>query len=51
MVKRISCKQFVLLLLIGYVIAYLLVAGVENYRVKNEYEQAKIESYNKEWLK
>ena len=50
MIKTINRKQFVLLLLIGYVIAYLLVAGAENYKIKNEYEQAKIESY-KESLK
>ena len=51
MVKSINRKQFILLLLIGYVIAYLIVDGVENYTVKNEYEKTKIESYNKEWLK
>ena len=50
MVKAINRKQFILLLLIGYVIAYLLVGGVENYKVKNEYEKQKIESY-KEWKK
>lgn len=51
MFKSINRKQFVLLLLIGYVIAYLLVDARENYIVKNEYEKTKIESYYKESLK
>lgn len=51
MVKTINRKQFVLIVLIAYVVAYLIVGGVENYTVKNEYEQTKIESYNKEGQK
>ena len=49
--KSISCKQFILILLVAYVVAYLIVDGVEKYTVKNEYEKAKSEYYYKEWLK
>ena len=48
---KINRKHMLLIILVAYVIAYLLVAGSENYKVKNEYEKAKIESYYKESLK
>lgn len=51
MVKRIKRKHMLLIILVAYVIAYLLVAGAENFRVKNEYEIAKRDYYYKEWLK
>ena len=51
MVKRIKREHMLLIILVAYVIAYLLVAGVDNYKVKNEYEIAKRDYYYKEWLK
>lgn len=48
MIKPIKRKHMLLIILVAYVIAYLINVGIENYIVKNEYEQAKIQSY-KEW--
>lgn len=49
--KSIKRKHMLLIILVAYAIAYILVAGAENYKIKNEYEKQKIESYNKEWKK
>lgn len=44
-------KKIILALCVIYAAAYMLnhivSSGIENYRIKNAYEKAKIESYNK----
>lgn len=44
-IKELTLDNWVVIILISYVIAYTLVAGYSNYQVKNSYEKQKIESY------
>lgn len=44
-IKDLTIGNWFVIILVSYVIAYILVGGYNNYQVKNEYEKAKIESY------
>lgn len=44
-IKDLTIGNWVVIILVSYVIAYTLVGGYNNYQVKNEYEKAKIENY------
>lgn len=46
-IKDFKLGDWILLLLVSYVIAYTLVQGYNNFQIKNEYEKYKIESYYK----
>lgn len=46
-IKDFKLGDWILLLLVSYVIAYTLLQGYHNYQVKNNFEKAKIESYYK----
>ena len=46
-IKDFKLGDWILLLLVSYVIAYTLVQGYNNFQIKNEYEKSKIESYYK----
>ena len=41
--KRLE-KAFIILCIV-YIAAYILAAGIENFRTKNEYERQKMETY------
>lgn len=49
--KMKKFKKMILALCVIYAVAYMLnhmvSSGIQNYRIKNDYEKAKIESYNK----
>lgn len=44
-IKDLTIGNWVVIILVSYAIAYIMVDGYNNYQVKNEYEKAKIESY------
>lgn len=46
-IKEFKLGDWILLLLVSYVMAYTLLQGYHNFQIKNEYEKAKIESYYK----
>lgn len=46
-IKEFKFGDWILLILVSYVIAYTLLQGCHNYQIKNEYEKYKIESYYK----
>lgn len=40
-----------ILLCICYIVAYILAAGIDNFRIKNDYEQQKMETYEQIYYK
>ena len=46
-IKEFKPIDWILLILVSYVIAYTLLQGYHNYQVKNNFEKSKIESYYK----
>lgn len=44
-IKEFKIGDWILLILVSYVLAYTLLQGYYNHQTKNEYEKAKIESY------
>lgn len=44
-IKDLTIGNWVVIILVSYVIAYTLVGGYNNYQVKNQYEQEKLENY------
>ena len=46
-IREFKLGDWILLILISYVMAYTLLQGYHNFQIKNEYEKAKIESYYK----
>ena len=40
-------KKAFIILCICYVVAYILAAGIDNFRTKNEYEKQKMQTYER----